>query len=79
MVHQDQQPLCIEENGQIPLCAQGHDWQPTVIIGHFQCARCHTLAACRACVAKVRSRALGGYCQTHLSLRSSDTEQEVLG
>jgi hypothetical protein len=62
-----------------PSCGQGHDWQPTIIIGYFQCARCSKLAACKVCVSKVRGRALVGYCQTHQQLRTPDSEQEVLG
>jgi hypothetical protein len=62
-----------------PACGQGHDWQPTIIIGYFQCARCSKLAACKACVSTVRGRALVGYCQAHQQLRTPDSEQEVLG
>ena len=64
---------------QAPSCGQGHDWQPTIIIGYFQCARCSKLAACKACVSTVRGRALVGYCQRHQQLRTLDSEQEVLG
>ena len=60
-------------------CDHGHDWQPTIILGYFQCARCHRLAACTACVSRVRGKALPGFCQQHQPLRTSDTEQEVLG
>lgn len=62
-----------------PSCGQGHEWQPTIIIGYFLCARCSKLAACKVCVSKVRGRALVGYCQTHQQLRTPDSEQEVLG
>ena len=57
----------------------GHVWQPTIILGYFQCARCSTLAACVACVSRVRSKALPGYCQAHRQLRSREMQQEVLG
>ncbi len=62
-----------------PSCCQGHDWQPTIIIGYFQCASCSKLAACKVCVSKVRGGALVGFCQAHQQLRTSDSEQEVLG
>ena len=62
-----------------PSCDHGHDWQPSIILGYFQCARCHQVAACTACVSKVRSRAITGYCRAHQHLRTSGTEQEVLG
>lgn len=60
-------------------CTQGHDWHPTIILGYFECARCHRLAACTACVSKVRGKALPGYCRQHQYLRTSELEQEVLG
>ena len=59
-------------------CNHGHDWQPTIILGYFQCARCKKLAACKACVSKVRGKAMIGYCRAHQHLRTPDTEQEVL-
>lgn len=62
-----------------PSCGQGHDWQPTIIIGYFQCTRCSKLAACKVCVSKVRGKAMIGYCQAHQRLRTPETEQEVLG
>jgi hypothetical protein len=62
-----------------PLCSQGHAWQPTIILGYFQCARCNTLAACKVCVSKVRGKAMIGYCQAHQHLRIPETEQEVFG
>ena len=62
-----------------PSCGQGHDWQPTIIIGYFQCARCSKLAACRVCVSRVRGKAMIGYCQAHQHLRTPEMEQEVLG
>ena len=61
------------------LCGQGHAWQPTMIIGYFQCAHCSKLAACTVCVSKVRGKAMIGYCQAHQHLRTPETEQEVLG
>ena len=57
----------------------GHAWQPTIILGYFQCRRCHTLAACVACVSKVRGNALPGYCPTHRHLWSCQTAWEILG
>ena len=63
----------------IPLCGQGHDWQPTIIIGYFQCVHCSKLAACKVCISTVRGKPLLGYCQTHQHLRTPETEQEVLG
>ena len=62
-------------------CTQGHEWQPTMIIGYFQCIRCHTLAACHACVSKVRGQGtLVGTCQAHQHLESFQMlPQEVLG
>lgn len=62
-----------------PLCDQGHAWQPTIIIGYFQCARCSKLAACAVCISRVRGKATIGYCQAHQHLRTPETEQEVLG
>ncbi len=62
-----------------PSCSQRHDWHPTIIIGYFQCARCSKLATCKACVSKVRGKAMIGYCRAHQHLRTPDTEQEVLG
>ncbi len=62
-----------------PSCGQGHDWHPTIIIGYFQCAHCSKLAACKACVSKVRGKALPGYCRQHQHLRIPEMEQEVLG
>ncbi|HJT58440.1 MAG TPA: hypothetical protein VJ761_18180 [Ktedonobacteraceae bacterium] len=57
----------------------GHVWEPTIILGYFLCHRCNKLAACVACVAKVRGKAIHGYCQAHRHLRTCETEQEVLG
>ncbi len=79
MVHQLQQELRLEKDEYTPSCAQGHAWQSTIILGYFQCAHCKKLAACQACVSKVRSKALIGYCRAHLSLRTPVTSQEVLG
>ena len=62
-----------------PSCGQGHDWQPTIIIGYFQCVHCSKLAACKVCVSKVRGRATIGYCKRHQQLRTPETEHEVLG
>jgi hypothetical protein len=62
-----------------PSCGQGHDWQPTIIIGYFQCTRCSKLAACKFCVSKVRGKAVIGYCQAHQHMRAPEMEQEVLG
>ncbi|HJT59421.1 MAG TPA: hypothetical protein VJ761_23130 [Ktedonobacteraceae bacterium] len=63
-----------------PACSTvGHLWHPTIILGYFQCSRCSTLAACVACVAKVRGKALPGYCQAHRHLRTCEMEWEVLG
>ena len=59
-------------------CTQGHTWHPTIIIGYFQCAKCHTLAACRICAPKLRGHPLVGVCQQHLHLRTPETKQEVL-
>ncbi len=77
----NQQHACAEQivQEQASSCRQGHDWQPTIIIGYFQCTRCSKLAACKACVSTVRGRALVGYCQRHQYLRTPDSEQEVLG
>jgi hypothetical protein len=57
----------------------GHAWHPTIILGYFQCSYCSKLAACTACVSKVRGKALPGYCQAHRQLRTPETELEVLG
>ena len=63
-----------------PTCGTlGHLWQPTIILGYFLCCRCNQLAACVACVSKVRGKAIRGYCQAHRHLRTCETEQEVLG
>ncbi len=70
---------CEQNLSSVNTCIQGHDWQPTIIIGYFQCTRCQKLAACQACVSKVRGRTLVGYCRAHKSLRSAETTQEVLG
>jgi hypothetical protein len=64
---------------EISSCTQGHNWHPTIILGYFQCARCHRLAACTACVSRVRGKAMPGYCRAHEHLRTPGTEQEVLG
>ena len=45
-----------------PSCDEGHNWHPTIILGYFQCARCRRLAACTACVSRVRGKAMPGYC-----------------
>ena len=63
----------------VPSCDHRHDWQPTIILGYFQCARCHRLAACTACISRVRGKALLGYCRAHQHLRTPGTEREVLG
>ncbi len=60
------------------VCDQGHAWQPTIIIGYFHCLRCHTFAACRICVSKMRGKPLVGVCQQHQHLHSPQTSQEVL-
>ena len=78
MVHQLQQELRLEKDDHTVSCVQGHFWQPTIFLGYFQCAHCKKLAACQACVSKVRSKALIGYCRAHLSLRTPVTS-EVLG
>ena len=57
----------------------GHAWQPTIILGYFQCSHCSELAACVVCVSKVRGKALPGYCQAHRQLITCEMEQEVLG
>ncbi len=64
-----------------PSCDKdGHDWQLTMIIGYFKCTLCDTLAACQACVSKVRGRAMVSTCRVHLHLSTSNHEhQEVLG
>jgi hypothetical protein len=62
-----------------PSCGQGHDWQPTIIMGYFQCTRCSKLAACRVCVSKVRGKAMIGYCQAHQDPRNPEMAQEALG
>ncbi len=59
-------------------CEPGHTWQPTIIIGYFQCSRCSTLAACHLCVSKVRGKPLLGVCQQHQHLSIPTTQQEVL-
>ncbi len=61
-----------------PSCGQGHDWQPTIIIGYFQCTGCSKLAACKTCVSKVRGKAIIGYCQAHQYQRTTEAGQEVL-
>ena len=77
----DQHLPCAEQAVQehAPSCDQGHNWHPTIILGYFQCARCRRLAACTACVSRVRGKAMPGYCRAHQHLRTPDTEQEVLG
>lgn len=60
----------------VTVCNQGHGWQPTVILGYFQCLRCKILAACRIRVSKVRGKPLAGFCQQHLS--TPETTEEVL-
>ena len=70
---------CQQNVSSVNTCVQGHDWQPTIIIGYFQCTGCQKLAACQACVSKVRGKALVGYCRAHQSLRGIETTQEVLG
>ena len=77
----NQQHTFAEQASQVlaPSCAQGHDWQPTIIIGYFQCARCSKLAVCKVCASKVRGKAMIGYCQAHQHMRTPETEQEVLG
>ena len=62
----------------VNVCEQGHIWQPTIIIGYFQCVQCHTLAACYLCVSKLRSKPLVGVCQQHQHLCASQAKQEVL-
>jgi hypothetical protein len=62
-----------------PCHTAGHHWQATIILGYFQCSCCNKLAACLACVPKVRGRAMPGYCQAHRHLRAPETPQEVLG
>ena len=62
----------------VNLCDQGHTWQPTIIVGYFQCLQCNAFAACRICVSKVRGKPLVGVCQQHRHLRTPETEQEVL-
>ena len=69
--------LALQEHA--PSCSQGHAWRPTIVIGYFQCTRCNKLAACKACVSKVRGKAMIGYCSVHQHLRTPETEQEVLG
>jgi hypothetical protein len=64
---------------QPPSCSQRHSWQPTIIIGYFQCTCCGALAACQVCVSKVRGKAMIGYCPVHQHLRTAETTQEVLG
>jgi hypothetical protein len=59
-------------------CEHGHVWQPTIILGYFQCGRCQTLAVCGICVSKRRGKPLVGVCRQHQHLRSTDTHQEVL-
>ncbi len=70
---------CAQRGSSSTTCAQGHHWQPTIFLGYFQCAHCKKLAACSACVSKVRGKALSGYCQAHQHLRTPETAQEVLG
>jgi len=62
----------------VNMCDQGHDWQPTIIIGYFQCLRCNTLAACCICVSKMRGKPLVGVCRQHQHLCILETHQEVL-
>ena len=59
-------------------CDQGHEWQPTIILGYFHCSRCSTVAACRICVSKIRGKPLVGVCQQHQYLGAPTTGQEVL-
>ena len=67
-------PLEITTN----VCEQSHEWQPTIIIGYFQCLQCRTLAVCHLCVSKMRGKPLVGVCQQHQHLRAPQTKQEVL-
>ena len=60
------------------LCEQGHEWQPTIIIGYFHCSRCDALAACTICVPKLRGKPLAGVCQQHRHHSNFESEQEVL-
>ncbi len=62
----------------VDMCDQGHAWQPTIIIGYFQCSQCNTLAACHICVSKMRGKPLVGVCQQHQHLCVPQTLQEVL-
>jgi hypothetical protein len=39
---------------------QGHDWQPTIIVGYFLCQRCHKLAACDCFVKLVLTQLVAG-------------------
>src|SRR6266516_6394985 len=57
---------------------QGHDWQPTIILGYFLCQRCKALAACTTCVPAPRGNPKSGLCGKHSHLRTSDHQQEVL-
>jgi len=59
-------------------CYQGHDWQPTIIVGYFLCQRCHKIAACRGCVPTPRGNPLLGVCNHHRFLRVSESQSEVL-
>ncbi|MBV9259106.1 MAG: hypothetical protein JO215_13915, partial [Ktedonobacteraceae bacterium] len=51
---------------------QGHDWQPTIIVGYFQCPRCKALAACYVCVPRPRGNPKSGLCAQHQHLRSPE-------
>ena len=62
----------------VDTCYQGHAWQPTIILGYFQCSRCSALAACHSCVSNLRGQPLVGVCQQHQHLGTPETRQEVL-
>jgi hypothetical protein len=58
---------------------QGHDWQPLLVKGYFQCQHCHTPAVCRICAPDARGIPLIGLCPKHRHLRTPERQEEVFG
>ncbi|HLI87722.1 MAG TPA: hypothetical protein VKV37_03460 [Ktedonobacteraceae bacterium] len=58
--------------------SQGHDWQPTIIVGYFLCQRCKKFAACRGCVPAPRGNPIPGLCKKHQDLQTQESQMEVL-
>jgi hypothetical protein len=57
---------------------QGHDWQPLIIEGYFQCQRCKKLGHCRICAPNARGIPFSGVCHKHQHLRIPEHQEEVL-